>query len=134
MFGAFGAGVLAAIGHHVFYNGLSGKPVPNDDYIEVLGWNVDQQQINFAVGTALAFIVKAFLVLAVSASYIQSLWTAAKATRSGGPLTVSNLDAAFSILGNLLSFARLSFWFGNPLLLLLATTAWYDSNEAKLGW
>ena len=124
MIAALLAGLVFATSHHIFYSNLAGKSSADED-MNILGASLSKQQVNIAVGTALAFLVKAFLVIAVSTAYIQTLWSAAKAHRSSGPITVIHLDAAFAVLDNFLAFARLPLWLRNPLMLGLAGTAWF---------
>ncbi|KAI1149481.1 hypothetical protein F4825DRAFT_464068 [Nemania diffusa] len=67
--------VLLAVGHHLFYRHLMGKETPGSIY-PVLGHsiNLTGQQINLAVGTLLAFLVRAFLGIAVSTANEQHVW------------------------------------------------------------
>ena len=124
------AGLLFALGYHLFYQNLAGKSSTKES-LDLLGSNLSIQQFNLAVGTALAFLVKAFLVLAVSTGYVQTFWTIARTHHANKQLTVSHLDAAFCVLDNFLAFARLPLWLRNPLLLGLATTAWFVSFNHK---
>jgi len=119
MISALLAGVVFAVGHHLFYHGLAGHAV-SDHYGKGFGSSVSAQEINIAIGTAFAFLVRACLVLAVSTAYIQAFWRAAKARQSEMNLTVAQLDAAFSALTNLLAFAKGPLWLRNPVLLCLA--------------
>ncbi|KAK0787274.1 hypothetical protein LTR02_006467 [Friedmanniomyces endolithicus] len=113
MISALLAGVVFAVGHHLFYHGLAGHAV-SDHYGKGFGSSVSAQEINIAIGTAFAFLVRACLVLAVSTAYIQAFWRAAKARQSEMNLTVAQLDAAFSALTNLLAFAKGPLWLRNP--------------------
>ena len=115
------AGVLLAIGHHLFYRSLRGKQVRTRGY-EILGSDVSPQQLNLAIGTAFAFLVKAALVTAVSTAYIQLLWRAL--LRAARVSTLGNLDAVFSGLGNIISLSKVWIWWHYPLLFSLAIVAW----------
>ena len=121
MFAALVFGILLAVGHHLFYSSLSGKAAATDNY-QVLGGQlaVSRQEVEIAIGTSIAFLVKAALALAVSIAYTQVVWKAVK-RRETSLLTV---DTLFSILGSFMSFLSVSVWWKYPLLLLLAITVW----------
>ncbi|KAK5119253.1 hypothetical protein LTR85_007867 [Meristemomyces frigidus] len=120
---ALTAAFLFALGHHLFFRSLAGHPVASHEWT-AFGMRLSDQQVNIAAGTAFAFLVKACLVLAVSTAYVQAFWSTAKSERNKSRMTVAQLDAAFSVLGNLLAFAKLRLWMQNPLLTGLAITAW----------
>lgn len=105
--GAFVLALAFAVGHHSFYKDLSGQPAPSGDYI-IAGRTLSRQQTNIAAGTAFALLFKSAVAFAVATSYTQLFWrvlkTSKKATR------VAEVDAACSLLGNLLDFFRLSTW------------------------
>lgn len=113
-------GALLALGHHLFYASLQGSPTPTGT-LDITWSNVSVQQLNTAIGTAFAFLVKAFLVVAVSVAYFQTFWRAAAISKKGP--TLANLDTTFSILGNALGFFQVHVWWRHPLLLLLALIA-----------
>ena len=119
------AGIAFAIAHYVFYQSLSGTAAPTDNYT-VLGSSIPRQQANTAICTALAFLVKSSLVLAVSISYVHVFWRIAKARTSRRPMTLAILDKRFSALGNPFLLVDFRVWWTAPLLLLLAVTAWYQ--------
>lgn len=115
------AGLLLAVGHHLFYNRLHGQQASPDGF-KILGSHVSPQQLNIAIGTAIAYLVKTFLVLALSTAYLQLLWRALlKATRGS---TLGDLDTAFSGLSNLISLSKVWVWWRAPLLFCLALVAW----------
>lgn len=64
------AGIAFALGHHFFYARLSGQNAPTGSY-EFAGSRPSKQQVNIAVGTAFAFLVKSILAIAVGISYTQ---------------------------------------------------------------
>lgn len=118
------AGVLLAIGHHLFYNHLHGRSARTDGW-QILGSDVSPQQLNIAIGTAIAYLVKTFLVLALSTAYLQLLWRALLRAARGS--TLGDLDTAFSGLSNLISLSKVWVWWRLPLLFALALVAWYVS-------
>jgi hypothetical protein len=71
--GSLIAGCLLAIGHHVYYSNLHGKPIGT----KVLGSVTDQKWASH-VGTGLAFLTKFFFTLCVGAAFIEMLWKTAR--------------------------------------------------------
>ena len=118
---ALAFGLLFAVGHHLFYRNLDGQRVASED-ISILGSDISPQQLNVAIGTAFAFLVKASLVTAVSTAYLQLLWRAL--LRSGRGSTLGNLDTTFSGLNNIISLGKIWVWWRLPLLFALAVVAW----------
>lgn len=114
-------GALLAVGHHLFYNSLHGQQAKADGW-QILGSDVSPQQLNIAIGTAIAYLVKTFLLLALSTTYIQLLWRALLRAARGS--TLSNLDTAFSGLTNVISLSKLCVWWRLPLFFCLALLAW----------
>jgi hypothetical protein len=123
MFMASASGLFIAVGHHLFYENLDGQEVPSQRW-KTSGIELTTQQVNIALGTALAFLVKVCLVLAVSSSYTQAIWSAAKASKKGQHMSIADLDAAFSALGNLGALSKLHLWAKHPLMLSLVAIAW----------
>jgi hypothetical protein len=113
------AGVVLAIGHHVFYSKLDGSSAPASDY-DLGGWTIPKQQANIAGGTAFAFLVKASLVVAVGTAYIQAFWRAITARK----IRLSYLDTLGSVPGSITALFALWRWMNFPLLLLLAIIIW----------
>lgn len=112
-------GTALALGHHAFYASLAGSSVGSDP-IDIAGWMTTQQQINIAIGTAFAFVVKASLILACSTAYIQLLFKAINRTS----FKLSTLDNWFGGLNDLWSFGCLASYWRYPLLTLVAITCW----------
>lgn len=112
-------GAALAIGHHAFYASLAGTAVSSDP-IKVVGWTTTQQQINIAIGTAFAFVVKASLILACSTAYMQLLFQAINRKS----FKLSTLDNWFGGLNNIWSFGCLTSYWRYPLLSLVALTCW----------
>ena len=110
-----------ALGHHYFYASLENRPTPAGSY-HVVGRTISKQQLNIAVGSAFAFLVKASLAVAVATSYMQTFWRAMK--RMKNPPTLVELDCTFSALGNLMSLLKVKHWWRHPMLLLLVIIGW----------
>lgn len=119
-------GILLSLSHHFFYNSLAGKPTSTNNY-SVLGTQYSGQQFNIAVGTTFAFLIKAILTLTISTAFYQVFWRIAKQEfEIKKPLTLEQLDAAFSGIENIFSFFIAPIlWCRYPLLSFLAITAWY---------
>jgi hypothetical protein len=120
------AGISFAIGHHLFYNHLHGQEARPTGY-KILGSDISPQQLNVAIGTAFAFLVKASLVTALSTAYLQLLWRALLRAARGSKL--GDLDTCFSALNNIISLGKVWVWWRLPLLFLLAVVAWYAINN-----
>lgn len=118
---AFLIGLLLICGHHLFYTRLAGRPAPPGYYQFAVG-RVSKQQLNTAVGTAFAFLVRSTLALAVAASYTQVLWRVLKTSTKGARL--ADVDAAFSMLQNVLGRFRLTLWTRHSWLLPVAVIYW----------
>ena len=116
------SGVLFATGHHLFYQRLAGTAVSTDNF-NLLGSSISRQEASVAIGTALAFVTKACLVFAISLAFIQVLWREISA-RNAAP-TLATIDNIWSAIANLLVLFNLPLWLKYPLLLLMATAAWY---------
>jgi hypothetical protein len=119
---AFISGVLAAVGHHLFYQSLDGKPAPAlDERYRIFQGSVSRQEVNVAGGTAFAFLVKAALGTAISTAYVQLFWRALmqSATRK----TLSNVATMFSVLSNPVFLFKIWTWWRFPMLLSLAIVA-----------
>lgn len=114
-------GLMFAVGHHLFYRHLDGHEVKTEDF-KIFGSDVPPQQLNVAIGTAFAFLVKASLVTAVSTAYLQLLWRALLCSARAS--TLGHLDTAFSGLNNIISLAKVWVWRRWPMLFLLAISAW----------
>lgn len=116
------AGILLALGHHLFYASLAGTHVTEDSQHSVLGFEISSQQWNTAVGMAFAFIVKACLLFAVAVGYAQVFWQAIRHSQKVN--TLGDIDAMFSSPSNLLAFGRWAIWWRHPWLLLIVLIGW----------
>jgi hypothetical protein len=111
MVASFIIGGIFILGHHLFYQSLHHQATNNA---------VFQQQINTGIGTAFAFIVKMFLVIAVGTSYWQIFWLQVKKRL----VVVERLDILNNILENALQFLSLKTVGKFPLLGLIAAITW----------
>jgi hypothetical protein len=123
MLTALTAGILLALGHHLFYQRLNGTETPTDD-LRFANLSYSKQQMNIQVGTAFAFLVKASLVVSVSIAYAQVFWGAFSGSHHRKPPTLSNIDTAFSALGSVLALLKFPVWLRHPVLLSLAALTW----------
>ncbi|KAJ4287740.1 hypothetical protein N0V90_012444 [Kalmusia sp. IMI 367209] len=122
---SFLVGLLLALGHHLFYQSLMDRPTSHTTDYRVLGAHLQGQQLNIAIGTAFAFVVKAAFVLAVSIAYYQIFWKYVKTDSEENNLpTLGRLDVAFSALNDIISMFTAPVWLHYPLLFLMAATAW----------
>ncbi|KXS97850.1 hypothetical protein AC578_7656 [Pseudocercospora eumusae] len=100
---------------------LKGTPVDDEPY-KLVNFELSQQQINTAVGTALAFLSRSCLVLALSTAYTQAFWWTI--TRDCTPARLSTIDVLYSVLSNVCNLFRPRTWSKHPLLLLTALVTW----------
>ena len=122
MMAAFLAGVLPAVGHDLFYVSLRGTRVSSGSF-DLLGKSVPKQQFHTAVGTAFAFLVKAFLTVAIFTAFIQILWRDTK--HSEVYPTLAELDTVHSILDDILAFWHVKTFAKHRLLLVFAIIFWW---------
>ncbi|KAH9909637.1 hypothetical protein F4778DRAFT_712103 [Xylariomycetidae sp. FL2044] len=101
------AGLLAALGHHLYYLRLHGQHVQDSD------WPV-------RFGIALSFFVKVALAGSVEIAYKQQIWRVVK-KRS---LKISTLDALFSICYNPFAFTHVRVLFDAWVSTLIALLVW----------
>lgn len=111
MLAAFIAGIAFAVGHHFFYLSLDGTIVDHATF---------DQQINVGVGTAFAFLVRSFLVLAVGTAFVQVLW----GTLLNKQVTISRIDSATQLLTSLWDLFNLKTIWQHPVLGFLAIVSW----------
>ncbi|CAK1361801.1 hypothetical protein CB0940_02870 [Cercospora beticola] len=112
-------GVAFAVGHHAFYASLVGTSVSSSP-IKLVGWTTTQQQVNVAIGTALAFGFKASLILACSTAYMQLVFGALNTET----FKLSQLDNWFGGLNDFWSLLCVGTYWRYPLLTLVALTCW----------
>ena len=119
-------GTLFALCHHFFYANLDHKPAPTSlEGRNVLGMQLSTQQMNLAVGTAFAFLVRACLMFSISTAYFQILmWRVGKLGANG--IKLAHLDVMTSALHDLVSLGGFTAWRRLPWLWVLAVIAWYE--------
>jgi hypothetical protein len=111
------AGILLALGHHLFYSSLNGKPVGAAE--EVMHW-VTRQQFNGTIGCLFAFSVNTFLLVAVTTAYTQISWSAIK----GRSTRLDTIDTIFQAATSFWTLFSFKIWWKYPVLLLLALIIW----------
>jgi hypothetical protein len=121
MITSFLGGFLLALGHHLFYASRAGDIVPTGSY-SFLGTTLQKQQFNTSVGTALAFLVKTFLSVAISVAYIQLFWLTAHRAKQNPRL--GDVDWVTSGLSNVFSLVYPNLWWKYPILGVSALVFW----------
>lgn len=110
-----------AMGHHLFYASLNGREAPTQTWT-IVDTDISRQQLNTAVGTAFAFVVKSALCIAVSLAFVQAFWRAVQTSKKGP--TLASLDNGYLLLSNFLGLFQPSVWRNFQLPLLLAFIGW----------
>ena len=105
MLATFVTGTLLALGHHLFYQQLNGQQTPKDDY-RVGSLHYSRQQLNIQIGAAFAFLVKAFLVIAISIAHAQVFWSSLSGSHQRRLPTLCKVGTAFSALGNITALSK----------------------------
>ena len=111
MFGALSFGVLFALIQHFYYSFLDGRGINETRF---------PQSISIGIGTALAFLVKACLVLAISIAYVQLFWRRLRASA----VQIQEIDSLFSVRTNLTELFAINMWTRHSLLALVAALSW----------
>ena len=110
MFGSLFIGVLLAIAHAVFYWWLNGKEV--DDTLPQ-AWVTN-------IGTAFAFLVRMFLVMAASIAFVQHQWRNMKAQT----FEVNEIDNITTMLEDVFALLNVRLWTKVPTLVIIAIITW----------
>lgn len=76
-------------------------------------------------GTAFAFLVKACLLFAIGVAFIQVFWSVSHTFSTTKTPTLGRLDSTYGARQNLWTVLNLALWWEYPLLLAVASTAWY---------
>ncbi|KAI1074237.1 hypothetical protein F5B20DRAFT_574232 [Whalleya microplaca] len=100
-------GILCAVGHHIFYSVLDGRPA-------------EQQIAMLRYGTILAFTAKAGLVAAVVVAFKQQVWT----TVRNKFLTLAAIDSLFAATEDLTSLFTFELYKRATVATLLAVFIW----------
>lgn len=119
------SGAAFIIGHHLFYQSLSGKPPPNVVYFSGFAGGLTGQQVNLAAGSAFAFFVNSALGVVVSTAVNQALWVAVR-TKPSKLEVIDNLATATNNIWNMFDF-RL--WKKSPIRMALVTIFWYACSR-----
>ena len=112
-------GVLAAIGHHLFYSYLNNQVV--DQAAIPQNWGI-------RIGTAFSYLVKTVLVGAVAVVYAQAFWFIVRRQA----FEIGSLDDFFSLLNNPLLFFNRRLYGEAIILLGLALVSWLLPISAVL--
>lgn len=115
----FGAAFI--IGHHFFYQSLSGKQPPNVVYFGAFAGGLTGQQLNLAAGSVFASLVNSALGVVITTAANQALWVAVR-TKPSKLEIIDNLAAATTNIWSLFDF-RL--WKKSPIRMALVTVFWY---------
>lgn len=100
MLSLFLGGIALAVGHHCYYQSLSGSEVlPSIDTL--FAWDTNRQEWKIRFGIAFAFLEKTSLATAIAIAYTQYLW----ATCRKKAYSISGLDAMFSAPLDVFAFA-----------------------------
>ena len=100
-------GLACAIGHHVFYSVLDGKPAK--EQIQMLRY-----------GTVLAFAAKAGLGASVIAAFRQRVWTTVR-TRM---MSIGAIDSMFAAAEDFFALVNWEFLSGAKIAAALALFVW----------
>ncbi|KAI2783856.1 hypothetical protein F4815DRAFT_458231 [Daldinia loculata] len=106
----FVGGILAAVGHHLYYKRLNDTPVTSED-LQV--WSI-------RIGTGLALLTRCGLVAAIGIAAVQQTWLSLRKRA----MSIGGIDSMFDIMGNPLSFLNRDFLTHAKRLAVLAAVAW----------
>ena len=101
-------GVLMAVGHHIFYSRLRGKPA--EDQLKMMRF-----------GTLMAYVAKSSLVSAVIFAYRQQIW----ATVRRKNLKLRTIDNLFAAADDLRAMASWELMKKARVALSLALVVWF---------
>lgn len=104
------AGIIIAVGHHLFYHFLNGQHV---DQVIPQVWVIN-------IATAFTFLCKTFLVLAAATAFAQCEFRDLR--RKG--LNVEDVDSLSQMLGDPLGLLLLKLWWKVPIACFVAVVAW----------
>ncbi|KAK6219153.1 hypothetical protein LQW54_002402 [Pestalotiopsis sp. IQ-011] len=110
-------GVAFAIGHHFFYRSLEGQAPPQDTSDTSYGLlkNLSGQQRNIAVGTLLAFLVKALLGITISRAQDQFSWQAIK----DRPTELRLIDSLLCAQSSIIDVFNFRLWLRHPFAMII---------------
>ncbi|OPB40219.1 hypothetical protein A0O28_0002980 [Trichoderma guizhouense] len=116
-------GAAFSIGHHFFYQSLSGKPPPSSVYFSRFGGGLTGQQVNLAVGSVFAFLVNSALGAVITTAADQALW----ATIRAKTLKLGTIDNLATVTTGIWSVFDFRLWRDSPIRMFLATILWLIS-------
>lgn len=133
MLGAFIAGVVLAIGHHLFCAYLDGTTTsvytlsPGQYYLDDVGTGPLEthdrwlrQSENLAISTAFAYLVRLCLGTSIGIAFVELFWL--DVSRSA--IRMKTLDHLYAVLVNPLQLLRWQVWCRNGILALLGVLIW----------
>lgn len=120
--GSLTAALAFMVAHHLFYRSLQGTSVSDD---APFGFEVSQQQVNIAIGTAFAFLAKACMVIAISVAFVQIFWHGINARSMDAAPTLERIDAVYTSMDNAFEMFNFRTWVAHPELMLVAGLAWF---------
>ncbi|KAI1652991.1 hypothetical protein F4813DRAFT_376249 [Daldinia decipiens] len=106
----FVGGILAAVGHHLYYQRLNDTPVTSEN-LQV--WSI-------RIGTGLALLTRCGLVAAIGIAAVQQTWLSLRKRA----MSIGGIDSMFGIMGNPWSFFNRDFLMHAKRLAVLAAIAW----------
>ena len=109
-FAVFIGGMLAAVGHHLYYASLENTPVHSED----------QQVWAIRIGTGLALLARCGMVATIGTVAVQQIW----ATLRQKPMSIGGIDSMFDVLDNPWSFLNKDLLVHAKRLTLLAAISW----------
>lgn len=107
------AGIGLALGQHFFYRHLDGRATDGTD-------TKYSQALNTGIGTAMAFLVRSFLVLAFGTAYAQLFWQRLRHKQ----VEFNEVDSLFSLLASVMDLLRWRIWIHHPVLATMALLTW----------
>ncbi|KAF2490821.1 hypothetical protein BU16DRAFT_585187 [Lophium mytilinum] len=110
MVGSFCAGIVFAVGHHVYYKSLDNTVVGS----------AARQQWPIRFGTAFAFFVKTCLTTATGTAYVQWAWRRCRQKA----VTIDAINRAFAVDKNIFLFLNLNFLSEFPIAVVVAILLW----------
>lgn len=113
------AGLLIAIGHHLFYQQLDGRPVGSSSWI-VAGRMLSSQQRTAFFATGAIFLSKMFFGMCIAKAFDQQLWFTAHRKL----IKVGTLEALFSVLNAPSAFFNLEMLSKAKTATFLALILW----------
>ncbi|KAL7780981.1 hypothetical protein V8C43DRAFT_246644 [Trichoderma afarasin] len=113
-------GTAFSIGHHFFYQSLSGKPPPSSVYFSRFGGGLTGQQVNLAVGSVFAFLVNSALGAVITTAADQALW----ATIRTKPLKLGTIDNLATVTTGIWSVFDFRLWRDSPIRMFMVTILW----------